>query len=117
MWRRVMQCGTPPSTWPVLSACERGSSSATSVTWEGARAILITAPCSPLPQADTEFLAAREKQMEEWREWQATKAEWAAEQAEAKKALLGDRLRDGDFTVQLAEVTVVLEVKEEAVKL
>ncbi|KAL6784025.1 EIF3B [Auxenochlorella protothecoides x Auxenochlorella symbiontica] len=70
-----------------------------------------------LMQADTEFLAAREKQMEEWREWQATKAEWAAEQAEAKKALLGDRLRDGDFTVQLAEVTVVLEVKEEAVKL
>lgn len=69
------------------------------------------------PQADTEFLAAREKQMDEWREWQATRATWAAEEAEARKSLLGDRLRDDDFTVQLAEVTVVLEVKEETVKL
>lgn len=70
-----------------------------------------------LAQADTEFLAERERQLSEWRQWvEARQAAAQAAQAFAREQL-GERLRaHEEFAVTEVEVSVVLDVKEEAVK-
>ena len=70
-----------------------------------------------LNAADEEFLAAREGVMREWRDWRAAREGWAAEQEAFRRAALGDRWREGDYRLEKVDVTVVLEVKEEPVKL
>lgn len=68
----------------------------------------------PPAQADTEFLQERERQLGEWRDWAAAKAEWVAAREAFVREMLGERLAAHEqFTLQEAEVSVVLDVKEE----
>ncbi|PSC71923.1 Eukaryotic translation initiation factor 3 subunit B [Micractinium conductrix] len=70
-----------------------------------------------LAQADSEFVRERERQLAEFRDWLASKQEYAAKEEAFFKEQLGERLNAHDhFTVQEVEVSVVLDVKEEAVK-
>lgn len=55
--------------------------------------------------------------MEEWQEWLAGKQAFVKEQEAAKRELLGSRFHDDDYRVEPADVTVVLDTKEETVKL
>lgn len=60
-------------------------------------------PAPSPPQADTEFLAERERQLSEWRQWVESRRA-AAEAAEAfAREQLGDRLRSHEeFTVTVS---------------
>lgn len=70
-----------------------------------------------LAQADTEFLAERERQLTEWRSFVEKKREFAEERAAFAKAQLGSKWdAHQQFTLTQVEVSVVLDTKEELVK-
>ncbi|PRW39159.1 Eukaryotic translation initiation factor 3 subunit B [Chlorella sorokiniana] len=67
-----------------------------------------------LAQADTEFLAEREKQLTDWRNWLAAKKAAVEEREAFAREQLGGRFRaHEEFMLQEVEVSVVLDVKEE----
>lgn len=72
-----------------------------------------------LAAVDSEFVAERERLMRSWEEWHNTKTAWVAEQLEGMKRLLGSRWREprSEYRVEEAEVTAIVEVKEEPAKL
>lgn len=71
-----------------------------------------------LAQADTEFLAEREKQLNEWRAWVESRKAYSEEREAFAREQLGERAAAHDrFQLQEVEVSVVVEVKEEPAKL
>lgn len=83
-------------------------------------ALSIRSP-GPLPrptlQADTEFLAGREKKLTEWREWLDGRREAAEARDRFAREQLGERYAAHEqYSLQEAEVSVVLDSKEEPYK-
>ena len=56
------------------------------------------------PQADTEFLAEREKLMSDWRAWHESRKAWAEQQRQFFIATMGDRWVPGRETPTVREL-------------
>lgn len=71
-----------------------------------------------LLSADAEFLAEREREMNNWREWLESRKEWIEQERKDVEALLGPEklARMNDYEVVKAEVSVVVDTKEEVIK-
>eukprot|EP00887_Chlorella_sp_A99_P002372 scaffold10.g2372.t1 len=68
--------------------------------------------------ADTELMAERERVMDAWRKWHASKAEFVEAERRGDAELLGDRVKIiEDFKLVETEVTVVVDTKEEPARL
>lgn len=67
-----------------------------------------------LAAVDSEYLAERERLQEEWNNWKDSKAEWAKQQQEGIKALLGSKWKDPEeeYIVEEVEVSAIVDVKE-----
>lgn len=72
-----------------------------------------------LMQADTEFLAEREKLMADWRAWHESRKAWAEQQRQFFIKSMGDRYQpeESEYVVEEVEVTETVDVKEEPAKL
>ena len=69
-------------------------------------------------QADTEIIAERNRLEDEWMRWYASKQEWLAWIEDGRKELLGDKLQEGEYTVEEVEAEVPMgPPQEEVVKL
>ena len=69
-------------------------------------------------QADTEIIAARDRLEDEWRRWYEGKKEWIDWLEQGRKELLGDRLQEGEYSVDEVEAEVPMgPPQEEVVKL
>ncbi len=66
-------------------------------------------------QADTEIIAERSRLEEEWKRWYESKKEWLAWQSEGRKELLGDRIKEGEYTVQEVEAEVPMGPPQEEI--
>lgn len=69
-----------------------------------------------LHEADAEIVAARRAAEAEWTAWKASRAAWAARVAEGRKALLGPRAEEGEYTTAQVEVEETLSVEETVLK-
>lgn len=69
-----------------------------------------------LHEADAEIVAARRAAIDAWKAWQASRAEWAARVAEGRKALLGARADEGEYTTAQVEVEETISVEETVLK-
>lgn len=64
-------------------------------------------------QADTEIIAERSRLQEDWRVWLAAKAEWLEWIETGRAELLGDKLQEGEYTVQEVEAEVPMGPPQE----
>ena len=69
-----------------------------------------------LHEADAEIVAERRAAMDAWTAWAATRAEWAAADAAARAALLGERALEPEHTTATVEVEEVVNVDEKVLK-
>ncbi len=67
-------------------------------------------------QTDVAIVAERQRMMEEWKEWYDTKREWLEWHTQGLNQLLGDRLTEGDFTVEEVETELTIGTAEEIIK-
>ena len=67
-------------------------------------------------QTDVAIVAERQRMMEEWKEWYDTKREWLEWHTQGLNQLLGDRLVEGNFTVEEVETEITLSTAEEIIK-
>ena len=69
-------------------------------------------------QADTEIIAERSRLQDDWKSWFEAKAQWLEWIETSQKELLGDNLREGDYTVEEVEAEVPMgPPQEEIVKM
>ena len=66
-------------------------------------------------QADTEIIAERHRLEDEWMRWYASKQEWLAWIEAGRKELLGDKLQEGEYTVEEVEAEVPMGPPQEEV--
>mmetsp|Transcript_39693 Transcript_39693/g.112613 ORF Transcript_39693/g.112613 Transcript_39693/m.112613 type:complete len:705 (-) Transcript_39693:127-2241(-) len=66
-----------------------------------------------LMEADQEVIDKRRALMEEWKEWKESKKRWLEEIEPVRKQILGSNYELGEYTVNLVEEEVILDVKEE----
>ncbi|BDA47339.1 Eukaryotic translation initiation factor 3 subunit B [Coccomyxa sp. Obi] len=69
-----------------------------------------------LEETDVAIVAERQRMMEEWREWYDTKREWLEWHTAGLQRLLGDRLLEGDYTVEEVETETTVSTVEEVLK-
>ena len=66
-----------------------------------------------LMEADQEVIDKRKALMNEWNEWMESKKRWLEEIEPVRKQIMGANYELGEYTVNLVEQEVVLDVKEE----
>ena len=69
-------------------------------------------------QADTEIIAERSRLQEEWKTWFDAKASWLEWIETGRTEVLGDKLKEGEYTVEEVEAEVPMgPPQEEIIKL
>jgi len=66
-------------------------------------------------QADTEIIAERTKLMEEWKSWFESKQQWLEWYETGRAELLGDKLKEGEYSVEEVKAEVPLGAPQEEI--
>ncbi|KAK9824494.1 hypothetical protein WJX72_010811 [[Myrmecia] bisecta] len=66
-------------------------------------------------ESDAGLVAMRKKLMKDWEDWLESKREWIEQNEATRRAILGDRLQEGEFTVEQVEVEDKLGTTEELI--
>lgn len=71
-----------------------------------------------LAAVDSELLAEREKMLNEWNAWKESRQEWAKQQYEGIKQILGSKwvAPEEEYIVQEVEVSAIVDVREQKVE-
>lgn len=67
-------------------------------------------------QADTEIIAERSRLMDEWKTWYDSKQDWLEWIEAGRKALLGERGIEGEYTLKEVEAEVPMGMPVEEIQ-
>ena len=63
-------------------------------------------------QTDTQIVADRQRLLDEWKEWYASKQAWLEKNAAGRAELLGESEAEGAYEITEAEVEELIGVEE-----
>jgi hypothetical protein len=67
-------------------------------------------------QTDKQILADRQRAMDDWTAWYASKSEWLDQQRNFADSVLGNLLTEREYTVSEVEVEETISFNEEVIK-